>query len=79
MIDINNNIIKMEEEINSLTQKILKGRTIDELSNDELIELNNMYKAINSDLKERIEYKNGEINKLKTNIQELISNLKDKK
>ncbi len=76
MIDINNNIIKIEEEINSITQKILKGRTIDELSNQELIELNNLYKAINDDLQKRIEYKNNEIYHLKLNIKEKISKLK---
>ena len=56
-ISILDNIFEIEENIKSNLNYIIKGRRLDELSDEELILLKELYLLINKQLENRIEFK----------------------
>lgn len=78
-LNINDSINVIEETINSNVNELTKGRNIDDLSNEELIKLNNMYKSFNDVLSQRLDKNNESIENLKYEIKKLLEKLKNDK
>lgn len=76
-LNINDSISVIEETINSSVKEITKGRKIEELSNEELTRLNNMYKGFNDILAQRLDKNNENIEKIKCEIKTLLEKLKN--
>lgn len=76
-LNVNDSITNIEEIINSSVKEIVKGRKLEELSNEELVQLNTMYKYFNEVLVERLDKNNENIENIKFEIRELLEKLKE--
>ncbi len=73
-ISILDNIFEIEENIKSNLNYIIKGRRLDELSDEELILLKELYLLINKQLENRIEFKKKKISDIREKISNIIYN-----
>lgn len=73
-ISILDNIFEIEENIKSNLNYIIKGRRQNELSDEELILLKELYLLINKQLENRIEFKKKKISDIREKISNIIYN-----
>lgn len=76
-LNVNDSINNIEDIINQNVQELIKGRKLEELSNEELIQLNNMYKYFNEILEQRLNLNNEKIENVKLEIKELLEKMKN--
>lgn len=78
-LNVNDSINNIEDAINSSVKELTRGRELEELSNEELMQLNTMYKYFNEVLAVRLDKNNENIENIKLEIRELLEKLKENK
>lgn len=77
-IQVTDNILEIDSRVKTKINDILKGREIDELSDEELVLLKNEYENINRILEDRVQFKQEKIASIKKEIQDIIATIKKK-
>lgn len=77
-IQVTDNILEIDSRVKTKINDILKGREIDELSDEELVLLKNEYENINRILENRAQFKQEKIASIKKEIQDIIATIKKK-
>ena len=77
-IQVTDNILEIDSRVKTKINDILKGREIDELSDEELVLLKNEYENINRILEDRAQLKQEKIASIKKEIQDIIATIKKK-